>query len=327
MHIRLRRDGVRTSRRPGITRVGNSQAIAFKSRDMNCPHCSTIIIDDGSIRPGEVVACGACGGHFRLGPSVPVAQPTLPQAPPLPPTTPPISVPAGFEVSIAQSQRASPVRTHSARGSRIGWMMHLLCGIFCCGLGLALFMLARAHSPHLSLLELVAVAHENPEHWVLKEPYYSGALFVAVGLGIGGIIEITFALYAGSRQQRVSGRVPMLIGLVLLLVVGGVAVVVALARGDQRASATKVQAAIVGKWKEVGKETIVEFFKNGTFTIHGKEHIAGRYEFLDATRLRLHFDGPHALRGSHVLENISIAGDILTVKTPDGEVTRSKRIR
>jgi uncharacterized protein (DUF2147 family) len=64
-------------------------------------------------------------------------------------------------------------------------------------------------------------------------------------------------------------------------------VVLALAMMALLASCT-MKRAIVGKWKEVGGEQIVEFFKDGRITATRKEtSIEGKYSFVDGKRIKL----------------------------------------
>lgn len=102
-------------------------------------------------------------------------------------------------------------------------------------------------------------------------------------------------------------------------------VLVILALGDQYAWASPRQA-IIGQWQEVGGTEVLEFFKDGTVVVTDKGmSLGGRYQFLDADRIKLElmFLGTPMV----FVATIQIVGDILTLFKSDGTVSQYRRIR
>lgn len=57
--------------------------------------------------------------------------------------------------------------------------------------GTVVALSAAAHSPHINFAQAIMA---GPDHWVIREPYYSAALLVAVALGLVGLLSCTFGL-------------------------------------------------------------------------------------------------------------------------------------
>ncbi|MDD5037089.1 MAG: hypothetical protein PHE55_20370 [Methylococcaceae bacterium] len=87
----------------------------------------------------------------------------------------------------------------------------------------------------------------------------------------------------------------------------------------------KPEDEIVGKWNEADSTAIMEFFKDGTFTvaIQGMS-VAGNYKFLDKDRIRIDLGGQGALKGPLVAK-FSISGNELTWTMPGGKPSIYRR--
>lgn len=53
---------------------------------------------------------------------------------------------------------------------------------------------ARSHSPHIGFMEMMAKVGENPEHWVLKEPFYSALMALVAITGLAGLVGLVFGI-------------------------------------------------------------------------------------------------------------------------------------
>ena len=82
---------------------------------------------------------------------------------------------------------------------------------------------------------------------------------------------------------------------------------------------------IVGKWQEIGGTNArMEFFQDGNVTIvAGGRQLAGKYEFLDNKRLKIDYG---ANVGAMIFE-VSINGDQMVLKEPNGEVSTFKKVK
>lgn len=85
--------------------------------------------------------------------------------------------------------------------------------------------------------------------------------------------------------------------------------------------------AIVGKWKEIGKTEIIEFFDEGTVNVTDKGiSMAGNYSFIEKNRIKLELGGLGALVGPMV-RTVSIDGDVLTFTESNGDEDKYERIK
>ena len=84
---------------------------------------------------------------------------------------------------------------------------------------------------------------------------------------------------------------------------------------------------IVGKWKEIGKTAILEFWKDGTFKAvdNQKMAVSGKYTLIESGNVRFEIfrqDSPPEI----VNGTVSLQGDVLIVTSEDGKETeRYKR--
>jgi uncharacterized protein (DUF2147 family) len=82
----------------------------------------------------------------------------------------------------------------------------------------------------------------------------------------------------------------------------------------------KPENPIVGKWKNIDGTETMEFFKDGTVSLVGKEmSLGGTYKFVDTNRMKLEYGDLGAWMGP-IITTISISGNELTLTMPDGKV-------
>ena len=79
--------------------------------------------------------------------------------------------------------------------------------------------------------------------------------------------------------------------------------------------------AIVGKWKQVDGQEVLEFFKDGTLTTTYDNSVE-TYRFLDENRMRVEGAGKPAM-----VLTVSITGDELKITYPKGNTTTHQRIK
>jgi hypothetical protein len=86
------------------------------------------------------------------------------------------------------------------------------------------------------------------------------------------------------------------------------------------------KAAIAGKWKELNGDETIEFLRDGTVTIKGKDgNLSGSYSFPDKNHLKLELGGIGALAGPMVA-TYSIASNQLTLTAPDGDKSTYRKV-
>ena len=93
------------------------------------------------------------------------------------------------------------------------------------------------------------------------------------------------------------------------------------------ACSSNPEDAIVGKWKEIGKTEVIEFFEEGTVSSTNKGiSLTGKYSFIEKNRVKLEFGGVGALAGPKI-RTVSIDGDVLTLTDSTGDEDKYQRIK
>ena len=96
---------------------------------------------------------------------------------------------------------------------------------------------------------------------------------------------------------------------------------VAVLLGTLASCSSKPADAIVGKWKQVDGEEVLEFFKDGTLTTTYDNSVE-TYRFVDENRMRVEGAGKPTM-----VLTVSITGDELKITFPNGKTTTHRRIK
>jgi hypothetical protein len=88
------------------------------------------------------------------------------------------------------------------------------------------------------------------------------------------------------------------------------------------ACTTKPENAIVGKWKEIDKTDVMEFFKEGSVSVTDKDmSLVGNYKFVDDGRLRLEIVGLKSM-----IVTIKLTANELIFTETNGTTVKFKRL-
>lgn len=125
-------------------------------------------------------------------------------------------------------------------------------------------------------------------------------------------------------NQRRSGR-KLLVWVVMIvpfaaLIIGGYWAYQSLANPP-------MSSFVIGKWEAANGSEVVEYFGDGTITIDLKENdtvVTGRYEFLEANRVRVELGGLYALGGPRVI-TLTRSGNELLVTDWNDQTTNYHR--
>ena len=96
---------------------------------------------------------------------------------------------------------------------------------------------------------------------------------------------------------------------------------VAVLLGTLASCSSKPADAIVGKWKQVDGEEVLEFFKDDTLTTTYDNSVE-TYRFVDENRMRVEGAGKPTM-----VLTVSITGDELKITYPNGKTITHRRIK
>ena len=96
---------------------------------------------------------------------------------------------------------------------------------------------------------------------------------------------------------------------------------VAVLLGTLASCSSKPADAIVGKWKQVDGDEVLEFLQDGTLTTTYDNSVE-TYRFVDENRMRVEGAGKPT-----ILLTVSITGDELKITFPNGKTTTHRRIK
>ena len=79
----------------------------------------------------------------------------------------------------------------------------------------------------------------------------------------------------------------------------------------------KTSVALIGAWKNVKSGSILNFYKDGTFTETGEIPVSGTIKFIDTNKIKATYDGVGSLFGvGPIVMDIQLADNHLIITSP-----------
>ncbi|MCJ7507437.1 MAG: zinc-ribbon domain-containing protein [candidate division Zixibacteria bacterium] len=137
------------------------------------------------------------------------------------------------------------------------------------------------------------------------------------GKTVEGSVTISSRVSSVDRQKKLISPTKILITAIVIIIVG-----ILIMRGPFLQGCGSSKSQFLGKWREVGKTEVMEFFKDGRVSITDKGMTAaGSWAVLDDGRVKIEAN----LLGMTVVGIGTLKGDTLRINI-SGEISEYKKI-